>query len=81
MGLPFAEDLRDIIQGVLAKLGRYFDPKTRLGKLLARLDVDPDLFINVAARYGCGLSGLNWLLGVPVPHVDLSPSVQFGHLL
>lgn len=81
LGFPFAEDLLDIIQGVLARLGKYFDPKTELRKLLAEFGADPDLFINGAARYGFGLSGLNWLLGVPVPHIDLSPSVQFGHLL
>lgn len=87
-GLPFAEDMLDLVDS----LGTYINQK--LGTKNPRVDLEadfrefamqiglaPDTFMNGIARSTMGLTGLNYVFGTPIPMLDFSASIQLGRIL
>lgn len=88
MGLPGADDMADVIEFFVTKLGKafgmkdpYFDARKMLRDGLTAMNVHPDLAMHGASRYTMGLYGLNMLTGMPIPAIDLSGSLSLGRVI
>jgi len=66
-GLPFMEDMLDILDRLLSTKNVKFDSRKELRELIKELDVNPDLIMHGTGRYGFG-----------IPNADLSGSVSMG---
>ncbi len=88
-GLPFAEDILDLLDFGSTKAKEMLgsaDPQTdlrlQLRELATLLSDNPDLIMHGLARqYGLGPMHLLELLGVPVPGVDTSSSLSAGRVV
>ena len=83
MGLPFAEDLEEIINALGKRLsGKDFDMQNEirsvLGPVFDEYGIAPDLFLRGASRYGFGLPLLGDAMGVPLPSTDVSANIGMG---
>lgn len=83
MGLPFADDLKELIQFAARRMfGKDFNIEREVRSLLVDMGSQhPDLFLHGMARYGFGLSHIAELVGIPAPSVDLSGSMSFGNVI
>jgi hypothetical protein len=85
MGLPGADDMKNIIKAVGWRLfGKDWDPEQEARKLIIDMTsgkINPDLLLHGSSRYGFGMQALMGLMGVPFPTVDLSKSIGLGRLL
>lgn len=86
MGLPFAENLLDLLDFGGTKMKQALgmkNPKVQLRddlrELLLNITDRPDIFMHGLGRY-YGLGPLHILeaLGVPIPNVDISGSISLG---
>ncbi len=86
-GLPFAEDLLDVLDFIGTKL------KTQLGwknpKVQSRLALrefvkemvdNPDLILHGLSRQSFGMVQVGEHIGIPIPSVDMSASISLGDL-
>jgi hypothetical protein len=88
-GLPFAENLLDIVDFVgtksKEKLGLKnprVDLREDLRELVGELTDRPDLVMHGLSRqYGLGAFHMLNMLGVPVPNVDISGSISVGRII
>lgn len=88
-GLPFAEDILDLLDFSSTKAKELFgskDPQTdlrlQLRELAGHLSDNPDAIMHGLARnYGLGPLHLLQLLGVPVPGTDISGSLSAGQVI
>lgn len=82
MGLPFMENINDLVQFIARKLGMELDPEYEVRKVLTDLGSEhPDVWLNGISRYGMGLGFIGNMLGLPIPSVDLSGSFSFGNVV
>jgi hypothetical protein len=88
MGLPFAEDLLDILDVVGTKLKRslgWKDPKVQsrqmVREMLLEMQMNPDLFMYGLGESSMGLGYLGDLMGFPIPEVDLQGSLSMGNII
>ena len=89
MGLPFAEDLEDLIDFVATKLKRELgskNPKTQIRMemrdLINQMNMNPDLLLHGFAQNSFGLPALGQLAGIPdIPSFDLSRSIGMGNII
>ncbi|MBW2081577.1 MAG: PLxRFG domain-containing protein [Deltaproteobacteria bacterium] len=88
-GLPFAEDLLEMISA-LGSLGKRLfgiegDPRVSvendLREMAKELELDPDTVMNGLSRSSFGLYNLAQLFGLPFPAMDFSSSIQLGRVL
>jgi hypothetical protein len=87
-GLPFAEDLMDMVDFVGTKMKSqlgYKDPKVDI-RLDARafakeLGANPDLVMHGLSRETFGLHWLGNMVGLPVPKFDVSGSLSLGRVI
>lgn len=89
MGLPFAEDMLDLIDWGGTKVAEAtgmknprVDMREAIRSLLVQLTDKPDIIMHGLARY-YGLGPLNVLsaLGIPVPNLDVSGSLSLGRIV
>lgn len=66
-GLPFMEDMLDILDKLLSTKNVKFDSRKELREAALELELNPDLIMHGVSRYGFG-----------IPDVDLSGSVSLG---
>ncbi|MHB0978405.1 MAG: PLxRFG domain-containing protein [Minisyncoccota bacterium] len=66
-GLPFMEDILDILDKLLSTKNVKFDSRKELREAALELELNPDLIMHGVSRYGFG-----------IPDVDLSGSVSLG---
>lgn len=73
LGLPFMQNIIDIIDTVATKLhpNDKFDAKAEAKAFLENISESPDIFLHGISRYGFGL----------LPWVDLSGSVSMGRII
>lgn len=88
MGLPGAEDLTDIIDWLVTKLGEKFgwknphaDARLWIRDAMTEMGLNADLVMHGGSRFTMGLYGLNMLTGLPVPALDLSSSISMGRVI
>jgi len=91
MGLPFAEDIEDLLSGVLTwgkeKLG-YKDPYTDLQmdareflKEMGSPSFVADYILHGISQDSFGAGLMEELLGLPIPRIDTSASVGMGNVI
>lgn len=87
-GLPFAEDLLDLLDAAGTSLKRHLgwsNPKVQsrqaLREMLLDMDVNPDLFLHGLAENSMGLGFLGDLMGWPVPQLDVQGSISMGNIV
>lgn len=87
-GLPFAEDLIELLSAALTNLrGRFgiknpkVDLEEELRTFVGELGANPDIVMNGISRYSFGIAFLSHLAGAPFPALDLSSSIQLGRVL
>lgn len=84
MGVPFADDLRDLLAAVgRLAFGKHFDLQNAMREFLVEWTEDPELSDSIlfgASRKGFGIGSLMELMGVPFPNVDISSSVGIGQI-
>ena len=89
MGLPFAENLIDLLDFSGTKMKQALgmkNPKVELRddlrELLLNITDRPDIFMHGLGRnYGLGALHVLEALGVPIPNVDISGSLSLGRTL
>ena len=87
-GLPFAEDLMDVVNYAMTKM------KERLGWENPKVDVrlairdfanginlNPDTLMHGVSSQSFGLHQLGDMVGLPIPKVDISGSLSMGRIL
>lgn len=88
-GLPFAEDIMDLLDLLLDWYNKRFgqkldkaDVRRDLREYAVELGLNPDLVMHgLASRYGLGPIHALELAGVPVPNVDVSGSLTLGRVI
>jgi hypothetical protein len=87
-GLPFAQNIADLLKLLLTKskelLGLkdpYTDLLLEVRRFLAELGTNPDYLVDGLSKYSLGLVALEHLFGVPFPAFNLAPSIQMGYVL
>lgn len=88
-GLPFMEDILDILDAASTKIRTISgmkNPKVEsrlvLRKFIEDLGANPDLILNgVASEYGLGPLHVFELAGIPVPNVDITGSLSLGEIV
>lgn len=88
MGLPFAEDLLDMLDVAGTKLKRvlgWSNPKVQsrqfIREMLLDMQMNPDLFMYGLGESSMGLGHLGDLMGVGVPEIDLQGSLSMGNVI
>lgn len=77
-GLPFAEDLLEVVDKLYTTKNVKFDSRQEMRKFAQELGMNPDLMMHGAARYGFGLPWLAEQAGGDMPNFDLSGSISLG---
>lgn len=87
-GLPFAEDVEEIVSGILTQYRQrmgiknpHVDLNRSMHELIGSLGADPELVMHGLSRESFGLTELANEFGVPFPGVDLSASLGLGNIL
>jgi hypothetical protein len=88
MGIPFAQNFFNLLQGLANQAGLDFDPKEKARELILDLGsgkIDPDLVMHGAGRYSFGIPAIAdltaELFGVKTPDIprfDMSRAVGMG---
>jgi len=88
MGLPFAEDLLDILDTAGTQLKKelgWSNPKVQsrqfIRDALLELQMNPDLFMYGLAENSMGLGYLGDLTGIPFPEINLQGSLSMGNIV
>ncbi len=88
MGIPFAENIADLIDAAMTALKRRTGQKDPLvqirvdmRKILNDLDVNPDLILHGMISSTFGLANMGEFMGWPIPNVDLSGSLSMGRII
>ena len=88
MGIPFAENIADLVDAAMTALKRRAGMKepltqirTDLRELLNTMDVDPDLILHGMSSSTFGLANIGEFMGWPIPDVDLSGSLSMGRII
>jgi len=80
-GLPFAEDLMDLIDRMFSTPNRRFNVRKETREFLTDLGLNPDLMMLGISSESFGLSYLGRAAGIPIPEVDIQGSLSFGRPL
>ena len=87
-GLPFGEDVMDLVDGAMSwakkNLGMkdpHTDLRTDIRKLIKELNIDPDLFMHGLSSSTFGLHNIGEFMGWPIPEMDLSASLSLGRIV
>ena len=87
-GLPFAEDLLDVVDFLGTKLRRQLgwkNPKLQsrvlLREYIKEMMDNPDLLMHGISHQSFGMAAVGQLTGLPIPSVDMSASIGLGNLL
>ena len=88
MGLPFAEDLLDLLDVAGTKLKRalgWNNPKVQsrlfIRDTLREMQMNPDLFMYGLGESSMGLGFLGDVTGFPIPQVDVQGSLSMGNIV
>lgn len=81
LGMPFAEDLFDLLDSVLSWGDKKWDTRKEIREFLGELTSKPDLIMHGLSRESFGLAGLAHAIGVPFPRIDLSGSLSMGRVI
>jgi hypothetical protein len=88
MGLPFGENIADLIDAALTALKRktgakdpYTSIRVDLRQLMKELELDPDLMLHGMSSSTFGLANAGEAMGWPIPDIDLSGSLSMGRIL
>lgn len=89
LGLPFAEDMLDLIDWGGTKVkdltglkNPRVDTRLAIRELLTSITDSPDIFLHGLGRYyGLGPMHVLEALGIPVPNVDVSGSLSLGRIV
>lgn len=88
MGIPFAENIADLVDAAMTTLKRRAgmkNPHTQIRvdarELLNDLDVNPDLILHGMSSSTFGLANVGEFMGWPIPDLDLSGSLSMGRIL
>jgi hypothetical protein len=86
-GLPFAEDIMDLVDGAMTfgkrKLGMkdpWTDVRTDLRRTFKEMGADPDLILHGLSSSTFGLANIGEFMGWPIPDLDLSASLSLGRI-
>ena len=87
-GLPFGEDIMDLVDGMstfakrrLGMKNPHTDVRTEIRKIVTELDMDPDLVMHGLSSSTFGLANIGEFMGWPIPDVDLSASLSMGRII
>lgn len=88
LGLPFAEDLLDLLDVVGTKLKRslgWANPKVQsrlfIRDMIREMQMNPDLFMYGLGESSMGLGFLGDMTGFPIPEVDIQGSLSMGNII
>lgn len=80
-GLPFQDDMEQLVEGVAARLGYNLDLEREVREFTQATfgdAVNPDLLLRGISRQGFGLKTIGDMTGLPLPGMDLSGSLSMG---
>jgi hypothetical protein len=87
-GLPFAEDILDVVDLAATKFKQnlgYKNPKVDLRKdareFIKELGGNPDLILHGLSHNTFGLAWAGDMMGLPIPEVNFSPSLSLGRVV
>jgi hypothetical protein len=81
-GLPFAEDIADLLDTMFSTKNRKFDVRKEAREFIETLGMDPDLLLHGTSHYGFGMSWIGDQLGLPgIPEPNLSGSLSMGRVV
>lgn len=87
-GVPFAEDLMDVIDAVATKMKAtlgYKNPKVDVRNdiraFAKELNLNPDLVMHGLSRESFGIPHVTEMMGIPFPRADLSGSLSLGRIV
>lgn len=87
-GLPFGEDIMDLVDGAMTfgkrKLGMknpHTDVRTELRKTFKEMGADPDIIMHGLSSSTFGLANMGEFMGWPIPDMDLSASLSMGRIM
>ena len=81
-GLPFADDLMDLINSLLsAGQNKKFDSRKWIKEHLKLIMNEPDLILHGISRDTFGFGFFASYIGIPFPHVDMSGSISLGRVV
>jgi hypothetical protein len=87
-GLPFADDVEDLINFTVTKLNKWlgikgpkFILRQEMREMLNQMELNPDLILHGFGQQSFGLLGLSELTGLPMPGIDLSGSLGLGNII
>ena len=87
-GLPFVEDITDLVDTALTVLKKKTgmkDPHTQIRadmqEWLREMDVNPDLLLHGVSSSTFGLANIGEFMGWPIPSLDLSGSLSMGRIV
>lgn len=87
-GLPFAEDLEDLVDFAATRLNTMLgspNPKVMLRQDLRRnleeLHMNPDLVLHGLSQNSFGMGQIGEMTGIPIPRLDLSGSLGMGNIV
>lgn len=80
-GLPFAEDLLDLLDALLSSPNHKVNTRKELREFMEQLNLNPDFMMLGGAHSSFGLGWLGEQIGLPIPEVDLQRSVGMGSLI
>lgn len=88
MGLPFGENIMDLVDGAMTALKRRTGAKNplvqtrvELRKLLKELEINPDLVLHGLSSSTFGFANIGEFMGWPIPDVDISGSLSMGRII
>lgn len=81
MGLPFGEDLADLIDWTFSHGNEKFDSRAWISEHMKNMHLKPDLIMHGISRQTFGLAALMSYIGVPFPKFDFSGSIGMGRVI
>lgn len=87
-GYPFADDVMDMIDFAMTKMGQtlgWKNPKTdvrlALREYIKTLGLNPDYIMHGLSRDSFGLGMISAMTGLPLPSLDMSGSLSMGRII
>lgn len=80
-GLPGMDHILDGVDKMFSTRNKKFSSREELRLFLNEYDMNPDLIMHGAGRYGLGLPWMAQQVGIPMPDVDLSGSMSMGDIV
>jgi hypothetical protein len=80
-GMPFMEDLLDLLDVMFSTKNKKFDSRKEARELITDLGLNADMLMLGSGAYSFGLPWLGAQVGLPLPEVDVRGSLSLGRII